>query len=115
MSRHIVVLLRCEFFLIPLLTEARFFVFAVADDCPRLCKDSRDAGLVEERELAQYVRHLMKYVYPDSVIPAEFELNAILTHVEHEHAAVDKGGYDALFGQYFRFDVSSQLPFFTAG
>ena len=84
----------------------------MADDCPRLCAGSRDAGLVIERELTQYVHHLMKHLNPASAIPAELDVGAILSHVELEHCVFDQDEYNVLFGQYFRFDVSSQLPYF---
>ena len=68
--------------------------------------------MLAERELSQFVRKLMCFVYPPSVIPAEFEVRALLTPVDCEYATVDEGLYNLHFGQYFRYDVRTQLPFF---
>ena len=49
---------------------------------------------------------------PASAIPSEFDVGAILSHVEHEHCVINQDEYNVLFEQYLRFDVSSQLPYF---
>ena len=87
-------------------------MFAVAETCPRLCSDSRDSSIVSERELSQFVRKLMRFVYAASVIPAEFEVNALLRPLADDYAAVDDSLYKLHFGQYFRYDVRTQLPYF---
>ena len=91
---------------------AMVFVLLVAENCPRLCSNSSDGVLVVERELSQYLRSFMKYGYPATVKPAEFERTVLLTRMENQHAIVDQDQYNVLFGQYFRFDVSSQVPYF---
>ena len=83
----------------------------MADNCSRLFADGRDAGLVVERELSQYLRHLMKHVNPASASPAEIEVGALLSHVEHDHCVIDQDEYIVLFEQYFRFDVRPQLSY----
>ena len=85
-------------------------MFAVAETCPRLCSDSRDSSIVSERELSQFVRKLICVCC--SVIPAEFEVNALLRPLEDDYAAVDDSLYKLHFGQYFRYDVRTQLPYF---
>ena len=45
-------------------------------------------------------------------IPPEFEVLAVLKLKISESVPVDKARYQALFGQYFRWDISSQKPFF---
>ena len=45
-------------------------------------------------------------------IPPEFEVLTVLKLKLGESVQVDKARFQALFGQYFRFDVSSQKPFF---
>ena len=87
-------------------------LFCVCSTCPRLCRSGRDSNMLAERELSQFVRKLMCFVYPPSVIPAEFEVRALLTPVDSEYATVDEGLYKLHFGQYFRYDVRTQLPFF---
>ena len=80
--------------------------------CPRLCGRGRDYGIVVERELAHLLRGLMRFVYPAHSIPAEYEIAALLKTVDREYADVDSSLYRLHFGQYFRFDISTQLPFF---
>ena len=69
--------------------------------------------MLAERELSQFVRKLMCFVYCPSAIPAEYEVGALLNPVEHEYPAVDDNLYKLHFGQYFRYDVRTQLPFFN--
>ena len=72
----------------------------------------RDRKLVIERELAQFIRGFLEFVYPAARIPAEYEVTALLKPFECECADVDTNLYRLHFGQFFRFDISSQLPFF---
>ena len=85
---------------------------AVAETSPRLCSNSRDSSIVSERELSQFVRKLTRFVYAASVIPAEFEVNALLRPLEDDYVAVDDSFYKIHFVQYFRYDVRTQLPYF---
>ena len=80
--------------------------------CGQLCGQRRDRRLVIERELAQFIRGLMEFVYPAAKIPAEYEVTTLLKPFESECADVDTNLYRLHFGQFFRFDISSQLPFF---
>ena len=77
-----------------------------------MCRRGRDYGIVSERELAHLLRGLMKFIYPAHSIPAEYEIAALLKNVDREYADVDSNMYRLHFGQYFRFDISTQLPFF---
>ena len=87
-------------------------LFAVAETCPRLCRGSRDSNVVAERELSQFIRKLMRLVYPESVIPAEYEVDLLLRSVDREFSVIDDNLYELHFGQYFRYDVRTQLSFF---
>ena len=107
-----ILLVRGVFGGIRLYTQLFRVLFAVAETCPRLCSNSRDSSIVSERELSQFVRKLMRFVYAASVIPAEFEVNALLRPLEDDYVAVDDSLYKSLFGQYFRYDVRTQLPYF---
>ena len=80
--------------------------------CGQLCGQRRDRRLVIERELAQCIRGLMEFVYPVAKIPAEYEVTTLLKPFECECADVNTNLYRLHFGQFFRFDISSQLPFF---
>ena len=51
---------------------------AVVKHCPRLCRRGCDYGIVVERELAQFLRGLMRFIYPVTSIPAEYENAALL-------------------------------------
>ena len=84
----------------------------MAKHCGRLCGKDRDRKLVVERELAQFIRSLMQFIYPASSIPAEYEITTLLKPFECECADVDANLYRLHFGQFFRFDISSQLPYF---
>ena len=97
---------------IRLYTHLFCVMFAVAGTCPRLCSNSRDSNKVSEREFSQFVRKLMQFVYAASVIPAEFEVNALLRPLEDDYVAVDDSLYKLHFGQYFGHDVRTQLPYF---
>ena len=77
-----------------------------------MCGRGRDYGIVSERELAHLLRGLMKFIYPAHSIPAEYDIAALLKNVDREYADVDSNMYRLHFGQYFRFDISTQLPFF---
>ena len=77
-----------------------------------MCRRGRDYGIVSERELAHLLRGLMKFIYPAHSIPAEYDIAALLKNVDREYADVDSNMYRLHFGQYFRFDISTQLPFF---
>ena len=79
--------------------------------CTRLCGQGRDRRLVVEHELAHFIRGLMQFVYPSSVIPAAYDVTALLKPVDLECADVD-ADLCLHFGQYFRFDISTQLPYF---
>ena len=68
--------------------------------------------MVSECELSQFNRKLMSFVYPASVIPAEYEVEALMKPVTHEYVVVDDNLYKLYFGQYFRYDVRTQLPYF---
>ena len=76
-----------------------------------MCRRGRDYGIVSERELAHLLRGLMKFIYPAHSIPAEYDIAALLKNVDREYADVDSNMYRLHFGQYFRFDISTQLPF----
>ena len=80
--------------------------------CPRLCGSVRDGNLWFERELATFLRTLLSLVIEPSSLLPEFEVMAVLRLRINERMPVDKVRLQALFGQYFRFDVSSQSPFF---
>ena len=80
--------------------------------CPHLCGRGRDYDIVVERELAQFLRALMKFIYPVAIIPAVFEIVASLKTVDRDCADVDSKIYRLHFGQYFQFDISTQLQFF---
>ena len=54
----------------------------------------------------------MHLVYLLSVIPAEYEVDFLLKPVEHDFSTVDENLYQLHFGQYFRYDIRTQLPFF---
>ena len=68
--------------------------------------------MMSERELSQFNRKLMSFVYHASVIPAEYEVEALMKPVTHEYVVVDDNLYKLHFGQYFRYDVRTQLPYF---
>ena len=87
-------------------------MFTVAETCPRLCRGSSDSNVVAERELSQFIRRLMRLVYPESAIPAEYEVDSLLKPVERDFSTIDESLYQLHFGQYFRYDVRTQLPFF---
>ena len=87
-------------------------MFTVAETCPRLCRSSSDSNMVAERELSQFVRGLMRLVYPESAIPAEYQVDSLLKPVDRDFSTIDESLYQLHFGQYFRFDVRTQLPFF---
>ena len=59
-----------------------------------------------------FLRGLMRFIYPVHSIPAEYEIAALLKNVDRECADVDSNLYRLHFGQYFRFDIGTQLPFF---
>ena len=80
--------------------------------CGRLCGHRRDRQLIFERELAQIIRDVMQFVYPAHSIPAEFEVSTLLKPVNVKCAEIDTSLYQLHFGQFFRFDISTQLPFF---
>ena len=65
-----------------------------------------------ERELSHFMREVMSLVYSDAAIPEEFDVEAVLRHSGADFAEVDTARYHVLFEQYFRFDVSSQKPYF---
>ena len=85
---------------------------SVVKCCTRTFGRGRDRRLVVERELAQFIRELMQFVYPSSAIPAAYDVTAMLKPVELECPEVDTNLYRLHFGQYFRFDIRSQLPYF---
>ena len=93
------------------LVDCRSCVSVVAE-CPRLCSAGRDRNLWFERELAAFLRVLLSMVINPETIPPEFEVLSVLRLEIGESVPVDKDRYQALFGQYFRFDVSRQKPFF---
>ena len=90
------------------------FVYAVlvVKHCGQLCGQRRDRRLVAERELAQFIRGIMEFIYTMTRIPADYEVAILLKPFECECADIDVNLYRLHFGQFFRFDVSSQLPFF---
>ena len=90
------------------------FVYAVlvVKHCGQLCGQRRDRRLFAERELAQFIRGIMEFIYPMTRIPADYEVAILLKPFECECADIDVNLYRLHFGQFFRFDVSSQLPFF---
>ena len=89
-----------------------FTLFAVVKHCPRLCGRGRDYGVVGEWELAHFLRGLMRFIYPVTSIPAEYEITALLQVIDSDCVDVDAHLYKKHFGQYFRYDISSQLSFF---
>ena len=68
--------------------------------------------MVAERELSQFVRRLMRLVYPESAISAEYEVDSLLKPVDRDFSTIDESLYQLHFGQYFRYVVRTQLPFF---
>ena len=66
-----------------------------------------------ERELSQFIQKLMCFVYPTSVISAEYDVKTLLKPVAHEYVVVDDNLYKLHIGQYFRYDVRTQLPYFN--
>ena len=54
----------------------------------------------------------MRFIYPVTSIPAEYEITALLQVIDSDCADVDAHLYKMHFGQYFRYDISSQLSFF---
>ena len=80
--------------------------------CPRLCSSGRDRNLWFERELAAFRHALLALVVEPTSVPPEFEVPAVLRLRITESMPVDKARFQALFAQYFRFDISSQKPFF---
>ena len=85
---------------------------SVVAKCPRLCSAGRDRNLWFERELAAFLRELVCLVVEPSSLPPDFEVLAVLKLRLGESKPVDKARFQVLFGQYFRFDVVSQKPFF---
>ena len=85
---------------------------SVVARCPRLCSAGRDRNLWFERELAAFLRELLSLVVEPSSLPPDFEVLAVLKLRLGESKPVDKARFQVLFGQYFRFDVVSQKPFF---
>ena len=68
--------------------------------------------MMSECELSEFNRKLMSFVYPASVISAEYEVEALMKPVTHEYVVVDDNLYKLHFGQYFRYDVRTQMPCF---
>ena len=87
------------------------FVLVVAQ-CPRLCSSGRDRVFCFERELALFLRALWTLVYGSDDLPVEFDVQGLLSYRGGECGTIDEARYQALFGQYFRFDVSQQRPYF---
>ena len=54
----------------------------------------------------------MRFLYPVTSIPAEYEIAASLQTLDRQCADIDSPLYKMHFGQYFRYDISSQLSFF---
>ena len=65
-----------------------------------------------ERELALFLRALWTVVYASDDLPVEFDVQGLLSYRGGECGTIDEARYQALFGQYFRFDVSQQRPYF---
>ena len=82
------------------------------EHCPRLCGRRRHSGFVVEWELAHFLRAVRNFLYNPTSIPAEYDIAALLQTVDPDCAEVDANLYRLHFGQYFRFDLSTQLPFF---
>ena len=97
--------------LVCVFADCRSCVSVVAE-CPRLCSAGRDRDLWFERELAAFLRVLLSMVVSPETIPSEFEVLSVLKLRIGGSVPVDQDRYQALFGQYFRFDVSLQKPFF---
>ena len=91
---------------------AQAFCVTFTETCPRLCRDGRDSKMLSERELSQFIRNLMCFVYPPSVIPAEYEVDTLRKPVELVYVVVDDNPYKLHFSLYFRYDGRTQLPFF---
>ena len=98
----------CEYFIL----VTFLYAVLVVKHCGQLCGPRRDWMLVAERELAQFIRGIMEFIYPMTRIPADYEVAILLKPFECECADIDVNLYRLHFGQFFRFDVSSQLPFF---
>ena len=60
-----------------------FTLFAVVKHCPRLCGRGRDYGVVVERELAHFLRGLMRFIYPVTSIPAVDDVIAMWLSYPH--------------------------------
>ena len=88
------------------------FSVLVLRECPRLCGSGRDQLLSLERELSQFVRALMVLVYPSRVVPAAFDVAALLDPSTRAAGTVDEAEYLNLFGPFFQFSLTAQMPFF---
>ena len=71
------------------------FVYAVlvVKHCGQLCGQRRDRRLVAERELAQFIRGIMEFIYPMTRIPADYEVAILLKPFECECADIDVNLY----------------------
>ena len=65
-----------------------------------------------ERESAALVHSLAALVYPASSHLASYDLSALLQPMSSELESVNHELYKVHFGQYIRFYVSGQLPYF---
>ena len=72
----------------------------------------RDQQLCVERELALLIRSMAESLYPANSVPASFDIPTLLQLITCEIVAVNQDQYQLKFGQYFRFDVSGNLPYF---
>ena len=94
-----------------MLVREFYVLFTVATTCSLLYRGGRDSNVSSERDMSHFIRK-KRFVYPSSVTPAENEVGTLLKPVDHENVVVDENLYKLNFGQYFRYDVRTQLPFF---
>ena len=82
------------------------------EKCPTICAGGRDYDVCFAREFTACVRELRLLVEPCGSVPASYDLTGILAVPAIDGGSLSEEKFRALFGQYFRFDVSSQQPFF---
>ena len=85
---------------------------SVVTECPRASTCGRDRDFVFVREFSAFVRAIKKFVYVATEVPAEYELEKILSVGQSELCSIDVERFQTLFGQYFQFDVSRQRSYF---
>ena len=77
-----------------------------------MCASGRDRDVCFAREFTAFVGELRLLVEPCGSVPASYDLTGILAVPAIDGGTLSEEKIRALFGQYFRFDVISQQPFF---